>query len=211
MNIQLVLFDMDGVIFEGKNFWLDLHRHYRTLEKGVVFANKYLDNDYGQLARLVAGNLWKGKSASVVHAMVKRRKYQPGILEVFNFLHTNFILSAIISSGPYELALRAQRDLRIAEVRANNLVVENELIQGEVEVMVPDAEKMRVGREVMEEMGIHPSKVAFVGDSDSDIELAKIVELPIAYNSESEALIKACKVVLRYGELGKLRDILQQS
>lgn len=210
MNIQLVLFDMDGVIFEGENFWLELHQHYGTQKKGVAFANKYLDNDYDQLVRLVAGNLWKGKPASAVQTMVEQRRYQPGIFDVFEFLHAKSILSAIISSGPYELALRAQRDLGIPIVKANHLVVENGLIQGDVEVMVPDAEKARVGREVMEELGIHPSNVAFIGDTDSDIELAKIVNLPIAYNAQSQALIKVCKVILNYGELGKLRDILQQ-
>ena len=210
MNIQLVLFDMDGVIFEGKNFWLELHQHYGTQKKGVAFANKYLDSDYDRLVRLVAGNLWKGKPASAVLTMVEQRRYQPGVFEVFEFLHANSILSAIISSGPYELALRAQRELGIPVVRANHLVVENGLIQGEVEVMVPDAEKARVGREVMEELGIPPSKVAFVGDSVSDIELAKIVDLPIAYNAQSEDLIEVCKVVLSYGELNKLREIIQK-
>ena len=30
----LICFDMDGVIFEHRNFWLELHKVFGTLEEG---------------------------------------------------------------------------------------------------------------------------------------------------------------------------------
>jgi phosphoserine phosphatase len=63
---------------------------------------------------------------------------------------------------------------------------------------------------MMEELGIKPSRAAYVGDSDPDIGLARVVELPIAYHTQSQGLIEACKVVLGYGELGKIREILEK-
>jgi phosphoserine phosphatase len=205
-SIRLVIFDMDGVIFEGKNFWLELHHAFGTQEQGVASADKYLSRDYDRLVEIVAGKLWKGRYADVYYAMVAERHYQPGVKQVFDFLKENNIRSAIISSGPYELALRAQQDLEIDIIRANRLVIKNGYIAGTVEVMVPDAEKSRVGREVMVEMGIEPNQVMFIGDSDSDVELAKMVKIAVAYNSNSERLIKVCDLVLEYGKLMTLID-----
>lgn len=200
---------MDGVIFEGNNFWLELHRCYGTEKEGVEYANKYLSFDYDQLVKIVAGILWKGKPAAIIQELVDQRRYQPGIPEIFEFLHKNNIWTAIVSSGPYELALRAQRDFGIHTIRANRLVVENGVIQGEVEVMVPDAEKARVGREVMSQFGAARSQTAFIGDSDPDVELAKSVDVSIAYNSHSKRLLEVCNYSLEYGELYKLPRIIR--
>jgi phosphoserine phosphatase len=211
MKIRLVLFDMDGVIYEGSNFWLELHQRFGTEKEGVDAANRYLKPDYDRLAEIVAGRLWKGKPAAIMYDMVEQRRYQPGVQGVFAFLRDNDIRSAIISSGPYPLALRAQRELGIDLVKANDLVVQDRLIQGEVAVMVPDGEKARVGQEVMEQMGVEPLQTAFIGDTDSDVELARRVGLAVAYNSQSQRLIEVCDYALAYGELPKFIEIIQTS
>lgn len=209
MAIDLVIFDMDGVLFEGHNFWLELHKKYGTEKPGLELANKYLTSDYDALAIQVARDLWKGKSAMAYNLLVKERVYQAGVVEVFDYLKQENIPSAILSSGPYDLALRAQKDLGIDAVWANRLSIEDGLLTGEVEVMVRDHEKQDMGRTVIARFETTPSHTAFVGDSDADLGLAQIVGLPIAYNSNSEALNRACKHVLRYGELKQLISILE--
>jgi len=77
MKIQLVLFDMDGVLFEGDNFWLELHERYGTQVRGLSLAEKYLKSDYKVLAQHVLGDLWKGKPASAYWQLVNTRSYQP--------------------------------------------------------------------------------------------------------------------------------------
>jgi phosphoserine phosphatase len=209
MAIDLVVFDMDGVLFEGHNFWLELHQKYGTEKAGLELASRYLTSDYNTLAILVARDLWKGKPASVYNSMVKERVYQPGVKEVFAYLKNENIPTAILSSGPYDLALRAQRDLGINEVLANRLSIEDGRLTGEVEVMVRDHDKQEIGRKVIARFETTPSNTAFVGDSDPDIGLAEIVGLPVAYNSESAALNRVCRYVLRYGELKGLISIVQ--
>jgi phosphoserine phosphatase len=209
--IKLVLFDMDGVIFEGSNFWLELHRHYGTERQGVEFANQFLQSDYSELVRLVAGTLWKGRPAQIMLEMVVERKYQPGIGDLIDFLKQNAIHTAIISSGPYHLAERAQRELGIDVIKANRLRIMNNKIQGEVDVMVPDAEKRRVGQEVMSMLGITPEESAYIGDTDSDVELARSVGLSIAYNTSSQKLLEVCDYVLYPGELDRVAGIIQSA
>jgi phosphoserine phosphatase len=209
MVIDLVIFDMDGVLFEGHNFWLELHQQYGTEKTGLELAGRYLTSDYDVLATLVATDLWKGKPASTYHSMVNQRVYQPGVKEVFDYLKRENIPSAILSSGPYDLALRAQKDLGITAIWANRLSIEHGLLTGEVEVMVRDHEKQDIGRQVIIHFETIPAHTAFVGDSNADLGLAEIVGLPIAYDSDSEGLNRACKHVLKYGELKRIIGILQ--
>lgn len=208
MTIQLVLFDMDGVIFEGKNFWLDLHEAYGTVEEGLELADKYLISDYDLLARTVAEQLWKDRPVSVYWNLIKARVYQPCIQEVFEHLHKQRIQTALISSGPYHLALRAQKDLGIDEIWANKLLMRAGYFQGQVEVMVSDSDKGRIGTEIMRKRGVKAGNISFIGDSESDVGLAKLVGLPVAYDSVSDRLIAVCKYVLRHGELYRLLEIL---
>ena len=209
MLIDLVIFDMDGVLFEGENFWLELHKQYGTEKPGLELAGRYLTSDYDTLATLVAKDLWQGKPAAVYYSMVKDRIYQPGVRELFDYLKQEDILSAILSSGPYDLALRAQADLGIDAVWANRLSIEDGQLTGGVEVMVRDYQKQDVGRNVISRFETTPYQTAFVADSDADVGLAEIVGLPVAYNSESETLNRVCTYVLKYGELHRLIGILQ--
>lgn len=208
MTIKLIIFDMDGVLFRGKNFWLDLHRKYGTVSEGLRLANNYLDSNYDQLVKEVAGQLWKRRDASIYEEMIKSRRYQPGIKEIFGFIHKHRIKSAIISSGPYDLAERAKVELGIDEIYANKLIMENGRISGKVKVMVRNGEKASVGTKLAKKMGIDLKQVAFVGDGDNDINLATKVGLPIVYNSKVKILRKVCKHNLDYGELKKLVQIL---
>lgn len=207
----MIIFDMDGVIFEGDNFWLDLHKIYGTKKEALELADKYLysnsEADYEHLSRYTANVLWRGKPASDYYSLIKERSYQPGVYELFDFIHQKNIRTAIISSGSYELALRAKQELGIDEVRANHLLVSDSKISG-VYVMVSDNNKGRIGKDVMQQFKIESENVAFVGDTSSDISLAKLVGLPIAYNSQSEELNEVSKYSLKYGELEKVKNIL---
>jgi phosphoserine phosphatase len=156
----------------------------------------------------VAGQLWKGRDASIYKNLIKSRCYQPGIKRVFNFIHKHRIRSAIISSGPYDLAKRAKIDLGIDEIYANKLIVKNGKIDGSAEVIVRDREKANIGIKLAKKIGIDLERVAFIGDGDNDIDLATKVGLPIVYNSKLRDLKKVCKYNLHYGELKKIVQIL---
>jgi len=223
MDITLAIFDMDGVIFEGGNFWLDLHELYGTRDQALALASKLLstsrESDYVYLSNYTADQLWQGKPAKPYYDLIESRVYQPGVGELFEYLRCNNVYTAIISSGAYDLALRAQQDLSIDVVLANKLFVDEVTLNltGEVEVMVPDNRKDKVGKKLIhrlstnENLDVDLSKVAFVGDTDSDVSLAKIVSLAIAYNSTSRKLNKVCHYTLKYGDLPKLIHILQDS
>ena len=136
---------MDGVLFEGRNFWLDLHRCYGTEEAGVAAADAHLATDYDVLAELVVGQLWRGRLAQPLLDLVEARQYQRGVAAVMTALNERGIATAIVSSGPELLALRAQRELRIDVVRANGLEIAHGRLTGNARIHVPDADKAAVG------------------------------------------------------------------
>jgi phosphoserine phosphatase len=210
VTIQLVIFDMDGVIFEGRNFWLDLHRRYSTEADALDLAERYLKHDYETLGRITTEVLWKGKSAAPFLDLVRQRTYQSGVAELIEGLRQYGVMTAIVSSGPMQLAARAQQDLGIDEIRANDLQIVDSRVSGQVNISVPDSEKGRVSLEVMRCLAVTPSESAAVGDTESDVGVAQVVALPVAYDSDSAELDSLARVHLQKGELVKLLDIVRQ-
>jgi len=207
LTIQLVIFDMDGVIFEGRNFWLDLHRAYSTEEPALDLAARYLKADYQALAQFTAETLWKDRPAAPFLELVRERGYQDGVFELFDHLRQNRVKTAIVSSGPLQLALRAQLDLGIEHVRANELEIADGRISGRVNVGVVDSEKGRASLEVMRSAGVPPERTAAVGDGEPDVDVAAAVGFTVAYDSVSPALDRVAHLHLRKGELRRLIDV----
>lgn len=78
MKYKLICFDMDGVIFQKENFWMEVHEAFGTLEKGKELTKKYLHADYDKLVEEVVVKLWKGKDAEPYYRLVKSLKYIQG-------------------------------------------------------------------------------------------------------------------------------------
>ncbi len=211
MAIRLVIFDMDGVVFEGRNFWLDLHTRLGTQTEALALADRYLRADYHRLSEITVRELWKGCSAAPMFRLVSERRYQAGVFEVFSSLRARNIRSALVTSGPLLLAQRAQRDLKIDLVRANHVFIEDERFVGRVDVQVSDPDKATVGCAVMQYFDVEAHDTAMVGDSESDAPLARKVGLPIAYDSDSEILDEACSHHLPHGELRRLTGLIDVS
>lgn len=208
-RLQAVVFDMDGVIFEGANFWLDLHREYGTERQALQLAERYLASDYVLLARITAQRLWRGRPAAPYLRLVAERRYQPGVETLFARLRQADIRTALVSSGSDLLAARAQQELGIDAVSANGLGVRDGHLSGELFLRVHDTGKAPVATQLLAHMGVTPDHAAAVGDSVSDVAVARAVALSIAYNSDSPELLEAATYVLPYGDLPKLADIVE--
>jgi HAD superfamily phosphoserine phosphatase-like hydrolase len=207
MNAKpLILFDMDGVLFQGHNFWLELHSKYGTAEEGTRLAEKYLETDYDQLAVEVINKLWRGKPAKPFFDLVNRREYVPGVPELIAELkHSGFTLG-IISSGPKQLADRVCAELGIDIIRANQLTFKNGLING-VDVEVADNEKHKVAWEIQANLGFASGQTMYVGDSKPDAHMKKAADFIIAYDSNSPELLATADKILRTGEMIQVAEI----
>lgn len=210
MDIKLVCFDMDGVIFRQPNFWLELHKKLGTYEEGKELTDKYLKTDYDKLVHEVVGRLWKGKSAHGYYELITAAEYFPGVKETMAELRKAGIDTAIITSGPKDLALRAKDELEVGHVFANELVIKDETISGEfiASLGFGGIEKVEVIKNLTSELLLLPSQVAYVGDNDNDILISDKVGMSIAFCANSEQLRKMVTHVVDDPDLKKILPLI---
>jgi|GEM_PF-689313 len=211
-SVRAVIFDMDGVLFEGRNFWLDLHRRFGgDADEALDLLDRYAESDYDTLAEKIVGELWQGMPAAPYFELVAERRYQPEARETVAALRERGIRTAIVTAGPDLLAQRAQRELGIDLIRANGVEIRDGQLTGVSKVGVRDSEKGVVGLEVLREFGVEPTSAAAVGDGDADAHLARLIATSIAYDSDSERLLEVARHSLRHGELHRVIEIVDET
>ena len=131
MTYKLICFDMDGVLFEPMNFWIELHKSLGTLEEGIKLTEKYLHRDYDKLVQEVVGRLQKGKDAKLYYKLINSYEYLPGIDKLFSHIKKRGYITAIISASSIDLARRVQKDYGADHIFANELIIRNKKIAGE--------------------------------------------------------------------------------
>lgn len=206
MNYKLICFDMDGVIFKDVNFWMELHKKFGTLEQGKELTKAYLHSDYDKLVEEVVVNLWKGKSAKDYYDLVNSLEYLPGVKEVFKEIKKTDFITAIISASSIDVARRAQHDLGIDHIFANELVIKDNKVSGEFiwPIGAGKEKKAEIIKGLCKSLNISPKEVIYIGDSEADIEAFKIVGLSIAFNTLSEELKKVATFVVDSEDLSKI-------
>ena len=201
---------MDGVIFQPRNFWLELHRVFGTLEKGIELTKKYLHTDYNRLVKEVVVKLWRGKDAGLYYDLIASIEYNPSVAEVFAKIKKEDWLVALISSGSMDLARRAQHDFGIDFIYANELVIKNGKVSGDFvgPLGAGTTEKVNIIKHLCEDLKINLNDVMYVGDSDTDIDAFKIVGKSIAFNCQSAELKKVAKHIVDGNDLRKILPLL---
>ncbi|MBS3168579.1 HAD family phosphatase [Candidatus Woesearchaeota archaeon] len=206
MSFKLIAFDIDGVIFKDVNFWLELHKKFRTLEQGKILTEKYLHTNYKRLVEEVVEKLWKGKDAKPYYELINSLEYLPGVKEVFNYIKSKGLITALISASSIDVARRIQKDFGVDHLFANELIIKDGKVSGEF--LWPIAEgcekKAQIIRDLCKDLNISPKEAIYIGDSWKDIEAFKEVGLSIAFNSNSEELKKVATHIVESNNLSEV-------
>jgi len=208
---------MDGVIFEGGNRWMELHKAYGTLEEGKALTKRYLTTDYDRLVEEVVVRLWKGRDARPFLNIIAGVKYNPGVKETIEALKQLGLHLAIISSGPKRLVQRAMEELGIEQGHGNDLVIEDGKVAGRAHYddgttcwPIGNANKEPYVRKICEHFSCSLSDTVFIGDDLPDLGAFEVVGLPIAFNDAPEELIAVAKARGGVHVKGKdLRGVLE--
>ncbi|MBI4148760.1 HAD-IB family phosphatase [Candidatus Woesearchaeota archaeon] len=207
--MNLVVFDMDGVLFQHFNFWVELHKVFGTWEEGKKLTQQYLHTDYPKLVQEVIGRLWAGKPAEAYYDLINSQTYVAGAKEVFAELRKRNLVTAIITSGSYDLAVRAQKELGVDYIFANKLLVENGRIVGTTDMSlwpIRSDEKVLPLQQLCQQLKISSSEVIAVIHDYNDIKLARHVRegggRVIGFMYEPHAGVeKNCSLVVREKDL----------
>src|SRR3989338_1057465 len=171
---KLIIFDMDGVIFDDTNFWIELHKAYGTLEEVKNLTEKYVKTNYEKLVKEVIGRLWKDKPAKVYFDLIKKAKYVKGVKETIVVLKSKDYKMAIISAGPRDLAKRAQEELGIDYIYANHLQIEGDKVKGSTDMRnwpIRYNNKGVLMKKLCEEHNIDYKDCIVIGNENNDIKM----------------------------------------
>lgn len=209
MKYKLICLDMDGVIFEHNNFWMELHRELGTLEEGYELTKKYLKTDYRKLVDEVVGRLWKGKEAGYYYKLVMGAKYNPNAKKFVNKAKRLGYELCIISSGPSGLLDKAMKELGIKKGYSNELVIKDNVITGEFRWLVAYNNKLPLLISICKSLGIKLKEVIAVGDDDNDLETFMRVGFSIAFNTSCEELRNEADAVINSNDLMDVFELIK--
>lgn len=194
---KLVVFDMDGVIFEHKNFWMELHKRLGTYEEGKELTRRYLKSDYAKLVEEVVGRLWRGKDATPYFELVKSLHYIQGADETLRELKAKGYKTAIISSGPRHAALRAQAECGVDYIHTHDIAIgDDNHFTGYYEWDLGDHDKTARLKIFVSQAGCTLEDAAFVGHDHNDISSLKAAGLGVAVKPENDEVAQAADVVI---------------
>jgi len=191
-SIKLLILDMDGTIFETRNFWMELHKIYGNHNEAYCFFSRNIHLDYSTLFQIMCKKFWTNIDISKYVALTNQIKYNRSVVELVKRTSKLGIISAIVSSGDKTMALRAQRDINIDYIFANTMFTREGRFTGRSLVGVDDKSKDIAVTTLLNELGLSWSNVACIGDSKNDIPVAIKSSISFSYNSDDPILNSCC-------------------
>lgn len=209
MKYQMVAFDLDGVIVEGRSSWEWIHRHFGVDNNDALeaFIRHEID-DMEFMRRDIA--LWKEIKPDItlddITDILLKAPVIKGAKEAVSALKQEGVKTCIISGGIDLLADRIGERCGVERVMANGLVAdESGRLQGEGILNVWLRDKGTALRALLDDFGVEPDKCAAIGNSWVDITMFEIAGLGLAFNPIDEQVVRAADVVV---ETDDLRDVL---
>jgi phosphoserine phosphatase len=213
-KLELVVFDMDGVLTDIISSWKYIHDYFNTTnEKSVDDYVKGKIDDKEFIRR--DADLWK-----VNGKPLKKEKLDKILLEVpimdgakktIDFLKNNNVRTAIVSAGLDILANRVADYIGIDFVYANGIKVDKYgYLNGDGVVNVKLRYKEETVRRLAKKMCIPLNRVASVGNSCFDIPMFEITGLSIAFNPEDNCARDAASFIVEGKNLIKILPILER-
>jgi phosphoserine phosphatase len=210
-SLELVIFDMDGVLTDIVSSWKYIHDYFKTSNDRSV--DEYLKgkiNDMEFIKRDVS--LWKenGKLVTVdkLVEILSDVPFMKGADKCIKYLRKNNVKTAIVSAGLELLAKRTAQELKIDFVKSNGIKTDkNGRLTGEGVLNVRLMYKDLAVKSLLKELKIPLNRVASVGNSCFDIPMLEITGLGIAFNPADDCTIKAADVVLKEKDLSKILPV----
>ncbi|KYK20142.1 hypothetical protein AYK21_01605 [Thermoplasmatales archaeon SG8-52-2] len=212
-KLELVLFDMDGVLTDIISSWKYIHDYFKTSNDRSV--DEYLKGKIDDMEFIKRDvSLWKenGKfvTAERLAKILSDVPFMKGANKCINVLKDSKIKTAIISAGLDLLANRTAEELGIDYVKSNGIKTDkNGRLTGEGILNVRLMYKDLAVKSFLKELKIPLNRVASVGNSCFDIPMLEITGLSIAFNPTDDCTIKAADFFFKEKDLSKILPVLE--
>lgn len=211
-KFKLTVFDMDGTLLKDKGIFVIAEK------KG--FKDKLIDilrNDNLEFYKrsIEVAKILKGYNKKEFLEIFRTVPFQDNIKDIIKELRKKNIKTAIATDSYQFLADDLKQRLNIDYAFANNLLTDNDIITGEIEIHNKNLSEDFNGRiysickgDVLQQLcnilGITMNQVIAVGDGRVDIGMIKKAGLGIAFNALDEVKAHAdivtndLEIILRY-------------
>jgi len=209
-DIELVVFDMDGVLVDFYSSWVWIHDHFGTCNDDSLrsyHAGEIDDHEF--IRRDVA--LWLAKQPrihiSMIRDILSSIPIMEGVGETISILKEDGKKCAILSGGLDILAQYLVDRFGFDIAFSNSLAVDDGgYLTGDGIVKVILNDKATPLLRLQERFGISPARTAAVGDSGIDVNMFDHAGLSIAFNPDSPYVVKHADFVVYKKDL---REILK--
>jgi phosphoserine phosphatase len=212
-KLELVLFDMDGVLTDIISSWKYIHDFFKTSNNRSV--DEYLKgkiDDMEFIKRDVSLWIENGKliTENRLIEILKNVPYMKGAESCIKVLRENKIKTAIVSAGLDLLAKRTAKELKIDYIKSNGIKTDEKgRLTGEGILNVRLMYKDLAVKSLLKELKIPIERVASIGNSCFDIPMLEITALGIAFNPSDDCTIKAADFSVKEKDLRKILPILE--
>ncbi len=204
-DVELAVFDMDGVLIDSPSSWVLVHEHFGTSNEDSLraFLGGEID-DMEFIRRDVErwGHVRGRVHLKEVETVLDQAPLFPGALETLGSLRARGVCTAIVSGGLRYLAMRIARLGDVDHVHANEVEVDAMgFLTGGGVVHVPLREKGAVVAAIQDIIGVGPEATAAVGDTAQDISMFSRARISIAFNPRDMETEGAATHVVRSRDL----------
>ncbi|WP_010627297.1 phosphoserine phosphatase SerB [Halomonas sp. KM-1] len=182
---RLVCFDMDSTLIQAEVID-ELARRHGVYEEVAAVTERAMrgELDFQQSFRERMAKL-KGLDEAVLAEIAEELPLMDGVERLMKHLKRLGYRTAILSGGFTYFARHLQEKLGFDEIHANELVIENGKVTGEVREPILDASrKAELLREIAAREGLAMEQTIAVGDGANDLKMLAAAGLGIAFRAK---------------------------
>jgi phosphoserine phosphatase len=211
MRFRLALLDLDGTLKQERDPYVYLHRCLGTEAQSQEFFRMGLAGEisYAEWLRRDV-QLWAGQPLERLRSLFRDSPYLPGGPELLRALKRADVYVALISTGLSLHAEMVRAEFGLDCAVANEALVADGRLTGEVRERLPEGGKGAVADQLMAQMGVASPAVLAIGDSSSDIALFERAGLSVAVQPSSDQVRAAADIVLEAPDLRPLLPLLAE-
>lgn len=218
---QIVIFDLDGVIFKrpwndstddvvAVGTWdllfkkLDAYEDHERLKNEFKSGRFKSYNDWTEEACRVLQA--KGLTKKAFYEVINSREYNDGVKDTLRTLNKSGVVVGVVTGSFYELAERVQQDIGVeVHIYAHcRLEFNEEGLLATWGKSLTDYEDKTTFLTAIEKADMSLRNVAYVGDDVNDIPVFKKVGLAIAFNAIKEKVKKSADIVVEGIDLRRI-------
>ncbi len=206
--VELVCFDMDGVLIDVGSSWVMVHKHFGVQNEASLVA--YLNGEFDdkEFIRRDAA-LWLKQKPKMTRAdfehIFRVPPFMAGVEHTIKALTAHGIEVAIVSGGVDVMAESVATRLGMPRVAANGFVYdETGHITGEGIVRTPLNDKALPVVTFAEELDIPLERVLTVGNSLPDVSMFEVAGRSIAFHPEDDYTRQHATWVIEEGPLDQI-------